>query len=169
MTRIHSGTPCFTPGMPYPFGATAVPGGVNFSIYSANADYCVLVLFEKGASQPYAEIPFRGLFQKPGTNEEIWGDLRVGNVFSMTVFGLDYENVEYGYRMDGPYPRVERGQPGIHRFSKDQILLDPYAKGIGVRDVWGEEPDWNDVYQHRGRLVYNDFDWESDRPLEMPM
>ncbi len=157
------------PGMPYPFGATAVPGGVNFSIYSATADYCVLVLFEKGAAQPYAEIPFRGLFKKPGTNEEIWGDFRVGNVFSMTVFGLDYEDVEYGYRMDGPYPRVERGQPGIHRFSKDQILLDPYAKGIGGRDIWDEEPDWNDVYQHRGRLVYNDFDWESDRPLETPM
>jgi len=157
------------PGMPYPFGATAVPGGVNFSIYSASADYCVLVLFEKGAAQPYAEIPFRGLFQKPGTNEEIWGDFRVGNVFSMTVFGLDYEDVEYGYRMDGPYPRIERGEPGIHRFNKNQILLDPYAKGIGGRDVWDEEPDWNDVYQHRGRLVYNDFDWESDRPLETPM
>ena len=99
------------PGLPYPFGATAVPGGVNFSIYSAHADYCVLVLFEKGAPQPYAEIPFRGLFQQPGSDEEIWGDFRVGNVFSMTVFDLDYENVEYGFRMDGPYPRAERGEP----------------------------------------------------------
>ena len=59
------------PGRPYPFGATLVPGGVNFSIYSANADYCVLVLFEKGASEPYAEIPFRGLFKQPGTDEEL--------------------------------------------------------------------------------------------------
>lgn len=30
------------PGRPYPFGATLVPGGVNFAIFSRHADYCVL-------------------------------------------------------------------------------------------------------------------------------
>ena len=47
--------------------------------------------------------------------------------------------------------------------------MDPYAKAIGGRDVWGKTPDWNDSYQHRARLVYDDFDWENDRPLEMPI
>ncbi|HMR65110.1 MAG TPA: hypothetical protein PKE64_13970, partial [Anaerolineae bacterium] len=50
------------PGRVQPFGATLVPGGVNFSVFSRHADYCVLVLFETGASQPFAEIPFRGVF-----------------------------------------------------------------------------------------------------------
>ena len=104
------------PGRPCPFGATPVPGGVNFSVFSKHADYCVLVLFEKGAAEPLIDIPFRGLFQKPGTEEPIWGDFRIGNVFAMTVFGLDYENIEYGFRMGGPGPRVKRGQPGFHRF-----------------------------------------------------
>ena len=31
------------------------------------------------------------------------------------------------------------------------------------------QPDWNDAYQHRGRLVYDDFDWDDDHPLETPM
>ena len=104
------------PGRPYPFGATPVPGGVNFSVFSRHADYCVLVLFEKGASQPFAEIPFRGVFEKPETGGPFWGDFRIGNVFAMIVFGLNDEAVEYGFRMGGPGPKVERGQPGFHRF-----------------------------------------------------
>jgi isoamylase len=166
-THMHEGYQ-LRPGRPYPFGATPVPGGVNFSVFSRHADYCVLVLFEKGAPQPLVEIPFRGVFQKPETDEPFWGDFRVGNVFSMVVFGLDDENIEYGFRMGGLGSRVERGQPGFHRFDPSKILMDPYAKGIGGRDVWGKTPDWNDIYPHRGRIVHDDFDWESDRPLEIP-
>jgi isoamylase len=157
------------PGRAYPFGASLVPGGVNFSICSRHASYCTLVLFEKGESEPLVEIPFRGLFQRPETGEPFWGDFRIGNVFAMAVFDLDYEGIEYGFRMDAPYPRVEKGKPGIHRFNPAKILLDPYAKTIGGRDVWGEPPNWNDSYRHRARLVYDDFDWESDHPLEIPM
>jgi isoamylase len=156
-------------GRPYPFGATLVPGGINFSVFSRHASFCVLVLFEKGAKEPIAEIPFRGLFQKADTGEPVWGEFRIGNVFTMTLLDLDHENLEYGYRLDGNYPKVERGQPGIHRFDPTQVLLDPYARGIGGRDLWGEPPDWNDGYQHRARILFDDFDWEGDRPLEVPL
>jgi isoamylase len=137
-------------GRPLPFGATLVPGGVNFSIYSSYATACTLVLFEKRARQPLAEIPFPDEF-------------RIGNVWSMIVFDLDYETIEYGYRMDGP-SSFQEGQ----WFNPEKILMDPYAKIIGGRDVWGEEPDWNDPYQHRSRLAFDDFDWEDDRLLEIP-
>lgn len=157
------------PGRPYPFGATLVPGGVNFAVFSRHANYCVLVLMEKGQSKPLVEIPFRGVFQKAETGEPVWGEFRIGNVFAMTVFDLDYEDIEYGFRMDGPGPKVRRGEPGQHRFDPGQILLDPYARAIGGRDVWGATPDWNDGYQHRARIVQDDFDWEGDRPLEIPM
>lgn len=139
------------PGKPLPFGAMLVPGGVNFSIFSRHATACTLVLFEKGESQPIVEIPFPDEF-------------RIGNVYAMVVFGLDIEQIEYGYRMDGPY------QPEIgHRFDPTKILLDPYAKAIGGRDVWGEPPNWDDIYQHRGRIIYDDFDWSGDRSLEIPI
>ena len=35
-------------GRPFPFGATTVPGGVNFSVFSSAATSCTLVLFDKG-------------------------------------------------------------------------------------------------------------------------
>jgi glycogen operon protein len=137
-------------GKPFPFGATLVPGGVNFSIFSSHATACTLVLFQKSAKQPLVEIPFPDEF-------------RIGDVYCMVVFNLDYENLEYGYRMDGPFdPKAG------HWFDKRKILLDPYAKIIAGRNVWGEPPDWNDCYQHRARIAFDDFDWESDRPLEIP-
>jgi isoamylase len=139
------------PGKPFPFGATLVPGGANFSIFSSHATSCTLVLFEKGAPEPMAEIPFPDSF-------------RVGHTWCMVVFDIDYERVEYGYRMGGPFDPAAG-----HRFDESKILLDPYAKAVGGRDVWGEEPDWEDIFQHRGRLVFEDFDWEDDCALEIPM
>ncbi len=137
------------PGTPLPFGASLVPGGVNFSVFSSFATSCTLVLFAKGAPKPMVEIPFPDSF-------------RIGNVYSMIVFGLDYENIEYGYRMEGPFDPTHG-----HRFDPTKILLDPYAKAVGGRDVWGAKPNWDDIYQHRGRLVYDDFDWGGDSPLEL--
>ena len=137
-------------GKPFPFGATMVSGGVNFSIFSSYATSCTLVLFQKGALKPMAEIPFPEEF-------------RIGNVYCMIVFDLDVENIEYGYRMDGPN-NFHEGQ----WFDKSKILMDPYAKLIGGRDVWGQTPNWDDIYQHRARIPYDDFDWENDRPLEIP-
>lgn len=137
-------------GKPIPFGATIVPGGVNFSVYSRYADSCELVLFQKHEKKPFAAIPFCQEFC-------------IGNVFAMVVFDLDYENIEYGYRMSGPWD-PESG----HRFDSSKILLDPYAKSIGGRDVWGIEPDWTDVFPHRSRIFFDDFDWENDSQLQIP-
>lgn len=137
-------------GKPFPFGTTLVPGGVNFSIFSSYATSVTLVIFKKHDPKPLVEIPFPDEF-------------RIGNVFCMVVFDLNYEDIEYGYRMDGP----NNFQEG-HWFDRTKILLDPYAKIIGGRDVWGVNPDWNNIYQHRGRIAFDDFDWECDRPLEIP-
>ncbi|MCF8369988.1 MAG: glycogen debranching protein GlgX [Bacteroidales bacterium] len=149
-THEHKGIK-YRRGHVLPFGATMVPNGVNFSIYSSAAFSCTLVLFEKGADQPYTEIPFPEEF-------------RIGNTYSMIVFDLDFETLEYGYRMDGPF-NPEAG----HRFDKTKILSDPYAKAIGGRDEWMAPPNWENVYPHRSRLVFEDFDWENDKPLETPI
>jgi glycogen operon protein len=138
-------------GKPLPFGATIIPGGVNFSVYSRYAYACELALFEKHASAPYVIIPF-------------FDEFRIGNAFSMVVFDIDYENVEYAFRMDGPNDFREG-----HWFDKTKFLLDPYAKSIGGRDIWGKAPDWSQNYQHRARIVFDDFDWEDDNLLNIPM
>ena len=140
----------FRRGRPLPFGATIVPNGVNFSVFSSSADSCTLVLFNKREPKPFVEIEFPREF-------------RIGDVYSMIVFDLDYETLEYGYRFSGPWDPAT-GQ----RFDKSKILCDPYAKVLGGRDVWRGQPDWNDVYQHRARLSFDDFDWEGDTALEIP-
>jgi isoamylase len=137
-------------GVPFPFGATPVLGGVNFSIYSNHATKATLVLFKKGALEPFVEIPFLQEF-------------RLGNVVSMIVQDLDPEDLEYGYRVDGPY-----NPPGGHRFDPSTILLDPYAKSIGGRKVWGTPLPANEIYPYRAQVGGSDFNWEGDRPLEIP-
>ncbi|MGE4527544.1 MAG: glycogen debranching enzyme, partial [Rhodospirillaceae bacterium] len=137
-------------GKPLPFGASIVAGGVNFSVFSRFATACDLVLFHKHEAEPFAIIPFPDSF-------------RTGNVFAMTVFDLDYENVEYGYRMDGP------SDPAAgHRFDRGKVLLDPYARSISGRNVWAETPDWSRPAQFRGGIVPDDFDWQDEKPLETP-
>lgn len=138
-------------GRPYPFGATVIGNAVNFSIYSRYATSCSLVLFKNHEEEPFVEIPF-------------FKEFRMGNVFSMMVFDLDFESIEYGYKMDGPYNPKDG-----HWFNKEKILMDPYAKLISGRDVWGVQPNWNSKYQYRSRIVYDDFDWEDDLPLETPV
>lgn len=135
-----------------PFGATIISGdAINFSIFSNAAESCDLLLYHYGESEPFAVIPFPEEF-------------RIGNVFSMIVYGLNYEQLEYGYRFDGPYEPTKG-----HLFDKTKVLLDPYAKLVSGRTVWGREPDLENNFQHRGCVMLEDFDWQGDKPLEIPM
>ena len=106
-----------------PFGATIVPGGVNFSIFSKNASSCWLVLFKVGEREAFVEIPL--------------DEFRLGNVYSVVIFDFNPEEMEYGYRFDGPFDPV-LGQ----RFDRSKLLLDPYAKSVSGRNIWGKEPEW---------------------------
>ena len=137
-------------GRPYPFGASIVPGGVNFAVFSRHATSCTLVLFRRGESEPLVEIPFLDAF-------------RIGNVWAMVVFGLELEEIEYGYRMDGPH-RPHAG----HRFNPGIVLLDPYARAITGRTRWAEPHAAPDPAPFRGRILLDDFDWQDDRQLEIP-
>ena len=139
------------PGNPLPFGASATPEGVNFSIYSRYGTACTLVLFRRGEVEPFAEIP-------------VPAGYRIGDVFPILVRGLDPDAVEYGFRIEGPW-EPEAG----YRFDPDNILLDPYAKSLGGRDVWGKQFDPDNPYQHRARIVQGTFDWGRDRPLGTPI
>ena len=82
----------------------------------------------------------------------------------MTVIGLDPADIEYGFRLDGPY------EPAAgHRFDAQQILLDPYAKAIGGLEKWGQAGSRNGIYPYRARPFVDDFDWEGDQQLNLPL
>ena len=137
------------PGRPLPFGVSHAPNGLNFSIYTSAGTACTLVLFRRGEAQPFAELQFPRNY-------------RIGDVFCMIVFGLDYEELEYGYRIDGPFDPAAG-----HRFDTSKVLMDPYARLISGRDVWGNEPNWQSLYPYRARVSFDDFDWEGESPLEI--
>ena len=120
-------------------GATAIPYGVNFTVQSAGATACELLLFRPEEAEPYAVLPFPVHY-------------RIGNVYAMIVFGLNIHEFEYAYRLDGPYdPR--RGL----LFNKKQYLLDPYARAVVGQSRWGERRQTMNHY--RARVVEDDFDW----------
>ncbi len=137
------------PGKPLPFGVSTVPGGINFSVYTSAGTSCTLVLLSRSEKCIIKEI-------------KIPDHYRIGNVYSIVVFDLDYEDIEYGYKIEGPYA-PEDG----HRFDSSKILMDPYARATSGREEWGVESNWEIQYQHRSRISFDDFDWEGDSPLEI--
>ena len=138
-------------GRVYPFGASLLAdGSVNFSVYSKDAVSCELLLYHDDDEEPFVRIPFPEEF-------------RIGNVYSMIVYDLNYEDLEYGYCMDGPY-QPEKG----YFFNRDKVLLDPYALLISGREEWGELENKKN-FPIRGRVIPVDFEWEGDKPLELPM
>ena len=80
----------------------------------------------------------------------------------MIVFGLDIEEFEYAYRLDGPYDEKK----GL-RFDKTKILLDPYARAVTGQSQWGCKN--NPQHSYRARVVQNNFDWGLERSEPIPM
>ena len=72
----------------------------------------------------------------------------------MIVFGLQIDEFEYAYRMDGPYDPKK----GL-LFDKNHVLLDPYAKAVTGQSIWGEKTQGTENPYH-ARVVKDDFDWE---------
>ena len=120
-------------------GATAIPGGVNFTVHSNNATSCELLLFHRREDVPYAILKFPDNY-------------RIGNVYSMIVFQLNIEEFEYAYRIDGPFD-PENGLI----FNPKKNLLDPYAKAVTGQSIWGIKTTQSDFY--KARVVKDDFDW----------
>lgn len=137
------------PGMYEVNGATAIPGGVNFTVHSYGATSCELLLFHRMAEEPYAVLPFPERY-------------RIGKVYSMIVFGLNIEDFEYAYRMDGPYD-VSKG----FLFDRKNVLLDIYAKAVTGQSVWGRPKKEGTFY--KARVVKDDFDWGKEPNPLIPM
>ncbi len=93
-------------GSPFPLGATWDGLGVNFALFSANAEKVELCLFDSNGRREIERIAL------PEYTHEIWHgylpEVRPGQL--------------YGYRVHGPYD-PKNG----HRFNPHKLLLDPYA------------------------------------------
>lgn len=102
-------------GESYPIGTLVTKEGVNFSLYSKNAQRVDLLLFDNAEATAPSQVI--SLDARKNRTYHYW------HVF---VVGLK-AGQHYGYRISGPYD-TSRG----HRFNPDQVLLDPYAKAVAV-------------------------------------
>lgn len=118
-------------------GATPLQNGVNFTIHTCGGTSCDLLLFHRAQEEPFAVLPFPEAY-------------KIGDVYSMIVYGLNIDEFEYAYRVDGPYC-PEKGL----LFDKNKILLDPYAKAVAGQRTWGIR--WDHTYH--ARVVKDRFDW----------
>ncbi|MBS6396324.1 MAG: glycogen debranching enzyme [Clostridiales bacterium] len=127
------------PGMFDVNGAMSLPIGVSFTVHTHEGTSCELLLFRKDAEEPFAVLPFPE-------------EYKIGDVYSMIVFGLEIEEFEYAYRIDGPY----RPEEGL-LFDRKKVLLDPYARTVAGQRMWGQKK----MGSYRARVVKDLFDWGS--------
>ncbi|MGZ4959056.1 MAG: glycogen debranching protein GlgX [Methylomonas sp.] len=139
-------------GSPYPYGAKASEGGVNFAISSRHATHVELLLFASAdCLDPFQIIPL--VKEKNHT------------FFSWHVFVEELPvGAWYGWRIDGPSLSREAGL----RFDREKLLLDPWARAVSDK-LWNRAaaclPGDNSRHSMRAVVVDDRYDWEGDIPL----
>ncbi|MGH9417774.1 MAG: glycogen debranching protein GlgX [Terriglobales bacterium] len=150
------------PGRPYPLGATCDGAGVNFALFSENAQAVDLCLFDE-----------HGLDERHFPLRE-----QTDNVWHGYLPGIT-PGQRYGFRVTGPYAPAQG-----HRFNPAKLLLDPYAKAILGELQWHDAlfgyrigarspdltPDHRDSAPYMPRSIVADpaFDWDGDHPPATP-
>lgn len=124
-------------GTPLPLGATKEDRAINFAVVAPNCEVCKLVLLHKKNC-------------KKNQTVIIPNDYRTGDVYSIIIEDLPYDEYEYVYEID------------------EHVIVDPYAKVIVGREKWGDYSHYFDAYAIRGGFAFHTFDWEEDAPLEIP-
>jgi isoamylase len=152
------------PGNPYPQGANWDGAGVNFALFSENAEGVELCLFEEaGTNRETLRIPITE---------------RTDGVWHVYIPGLK-AGLRYGYRVHGPYDPANG-----FRFNPAKLLIDPYAKAIDGTLKWDDalfgyvigDPkedlsrDYRDSSPFVPKSVVVDpyFDWRNDTQLRTP-
>ncbi len=151
------------PGSPYPLGATFDGLGVNFAVFSANAEKIELCLFDQLGRHELARLTL------PEVTDEVFHgylpDAKPGLL--------------YGFRAYGPYEPL-RG----HRFNPNKLLIDPYARSVAGALRWSDALFGYRVRSTRGDLsfdrrdssslmpkgvvVSSAYDWSDDHRPEIP-
>ena len=150
------------PGRPYPLGATPKAIGTNFALFSENATAVSVCFFdEAGNETDCVALHERTAFVWHGLIRHIKPGQR------------------YGYRVDGPWAPEEG-----HRFNRNKLLVDPYAKALTGQVDWkapifpydvssGDDLKFDDQDSARdvpkSIVVDPHFNWEDDCLPDTPL
>ncbi|SEJ99158.1 glycogen debranching protein GlgX [Paraburkholderia diazotrophica] len=151
------------PGNPYPLGSSWDGLGVNFAVFSANAQRIELCLFEPTGRKELKR------YALPECTDEIWHGY-LPHAHPGTV---------YAFRAHGAY----QPQNG-HRFNPHKLLLDPYARKLIGQFRWSDALFSYRVHSNRMDLsidrrdsapampkcvvVDEAFDWSHDKRPNVP-
>ncbi len=140
----------------FPLGPTVYGNGVNFSVFSRNADAVELLLFDHVDDA----IPARVIRLDRGED-------RTYHYWHVFVPGLRPGQI-YGWRVHGPFA-PEKGQ----RFDAAKVLLDPYGKAVAVPHGYSRmaasQPGDNTATAMKSVVAdLDDYDWEGDGLLTRP-
>ena len=140
-------------GRSAPLGATPVPGGVNFSVFSKDAALVELLLFDDAnAKQPSRVIPLEARRN------------RTYHYWHLLVPGLEPGQV-YAYRAHGPFEPAR----GL-RFDGEKVLVDPYGLAVAVPEAYDRgaaSRAGSNVTTAMKSVVVDPgrYEWEADLPL----
>ena len=149
-------------GSPYPLGATYDGEGVNFALFSENAEAVELYLYDSSNQQEIEK------FKITEKTHQVW---------HIYVSGIKPGQL-YGYRVHGPYDPAQG-----HRFNPHKLLIDPYAKAISGVVQWNDalfayniveddlSLDTTDSapFVPKSVVIDGHFDWGDDHPPRVPM
>lgn len=124
------------PGRAWPLGAHWDGEGVNFTLYSANAQRVDLCFFD---GDTLHTLPL------PSCTDQVWHGYLRGAA----------PGLAYAFRVHGP------DGPG-HRFDPQQLLLDPYARELSGSFSYRASP--SSAHGLTGRVVDEPFAWGDDAP-----
>jgi glycogen operon protein len=140
-------------GQTAPLGATVVPGGVNFSIYSRDASDVELLLFDREDDpQPSWVIKIDRMKNRTYPYWHVW------------VPGVHAGQL-YSYRAYGAFDPAN----GM-RFDPSKVLLDPYGRGVVVPKNYSRAAarmNGDNAATAMKSVVVDPhaYDWEGDAPL----
>lgn len=140
------------PGNSYPLGATWDGEGVNFALFSENADKVELCIFDD--KNPEKQIEKIDVVEK---TDMVW------HIYLPNA----KPGLLYGYRVHGPYD-PKNG----NKFNSSKLLLDPYAKAISGTINWNDSLFQNNKDSAASIpkcVVVNDyFDWKGVSSPKIP-
>jgi glycogen operon protein len=150
------------PGKPYPLGATYDGIGVNFALFSENAESVELCLFDS-----------------IGYEKRILVKERTHKNWHVYLPGIKPGQL-YGFRVHGPFDP----QNG-YRFNPNKLLMDPYAYSINGTIDWSDalfpykigdrdedlsfSTSDSAPFIPKSVVIDNVFDWQGDTRLRIPL
>nr|GEV05107.1 isoamylase 3, chloroplastic isoform X1 [Tanacetum cinerariifolium] len=131
------------PGLPNPLGVSDTKNGINFALFSQHATSVTLCLsLPERQNDGMVELKL-----DPQSN-------KTGDIWHICVQDLPRSNAIYGYRIDGP-----QGSHQGHRFDNSVVLIDPYAKLIEGRRIFGDSTERFSKLHGTYDFSNSPFDW----------